>query len=79
MSHFSILSFFAFIWAAIIGTWRLFYNSFCGLFRKWRKRVMATSPFSWKPLMCAVVFLRRILAVRFVWNGSLFMRLAAIH
>ena len=79
MSHFSIASFFAFIWAAIIGTWRLFYNLFCGLLKKWRGRLTATSPFSWKPLMCARVFLRRILAVKFAWNGSLFVRLAAIH
>ncbi len=79
MSHFSFLSFFAFIWAAIIGTWRLFYNSFCGLLKKWRGRLTAASPFSWKPLMCAGIFLRRILAIRFVWNGSIFMRLASIH
>lgn len=79
MSHFSILSFFAFIWAAIISTWRLFYNCFCSLLKKWRGRTVAASPFFWKPLMCAGIFLRRILAVARVKNGSFFLRLVAVH
>ncbi len=79
MSHFSFLSFLTFIWAAIIGTWRLFYNSFCGLLKKSRRRLAADSQFSCRPMMCAGIFLRRILAVRFAWNGSIFLRLVALH
>ena len=79
MSYFSFLSFLAFFLPVIMGAWRNFYQGFCSLIKRWRKRKIAASPLSWKRLTCATLFLRRILVVRFAWNGSIFTRLASIH